>query len=66
MSKFIKYKEFIINVDNITYIDTEPDNYGRIQISFGQGRYVQFTKTDELVKLLDSLLEDQSIKNIEK
>lgn len=66
MSKFIKYKGFIINVDNITYIDTEPNNYGRISISFGQGRYVEFNKTDELVKLLNSLLEDQSIKNIEK
>ena len=66
MSKFIKYKEFIINVDNINYIDLESDSYGHIDIKFGEGRFVQFTKTDELVKLLNSLLEDQSIKNIEK
>lgn len=66
MSKFIKYKEFIINVDNINYIDLESDSYGHIDIKFGEGRFVQFTKTDELVELLNSLLEDQSIKNIEK
>lgn len=66
MSKFIKYKEFIINLDNITYIDLESDSYGHIEIKFGEGRYIQLIKTDELVKLLNSLLEDQSIKNIEK
>jgi hypothetical protein len=66
MSKFIKYKEFIINIDNINYIDLESDSYGHIDIKFGEGRFVQFTKTDELVELLNSLLEDQSIKNIEK
>lgn len=61
MSKFIKYKEFIINVDNITYIDLESDNYGHIEIKFGEGRFVQFTKTDELVELLNSLLEEKDI-----
>ena len=66
MSKFIKYKEFIINIDNINYIDLESDSYGHIDIKFGEGRFVQFIKTDELVELLNSLLEDQSIKNIEK
>ena len=66
MSKFIKYKDFIINVDNIDYIDLDSDSYGHLEIKFGEGRYVQFTKTDELIKLLNSLLEDQSIKNTEK
>ena len=66
MSKFIKYKEFIINIDNINYIDLESDSYGHIEIKFGEGRYMRLNKTDELVKLLNSLLEDQSIKNIEK
>lgn len=61
MSKFIKYKEFIINVDNITYIDTEADTSGHVQISFEQGRYVQFKRTDELVTLLNSLLEEKNI-----
>lgn len=61
MSKFIKYKEFIINVDNITYIDTEANASGDVQISFGQGRYVQFRRTDELVELLNSLLEEKDI-----
>ena len=66
MSKFIKYKEFIINIDNITYIDLESDGYGHIEVKFGEGRYLNLSKTDELVELLNSLLEDQSIKNTEK
>lgn len=61
MSKFIKYKECIINIDNITYIDLCSDNYGHLEIYFGQGRYVQFSKTDELVELLNSLLEEKNI-----
>lgn len=62
MSKFIKYKEYIINVDNITYIDTEPNSYGSIDIRFGEGRSLLLNETDELVTLLNSLLEDKSIK----
>ena len=61
MSKLIKYKEYIINVDNITYIDTEADSYGHIDIRFGEGRSIQLNKTDELVKLLNSLLEKKDI-----
>lgn len=66
MSKFIKYKDWIINIDNIDYIDLDSDGYSHLEIKFGQGRSLQFNKTDELVELLNSLLEDQSIKNIEK
>ena len=61
MSKFIKYKDNIINVDNINYIDLEADSYKRILICFGQGRSVQFGKSDELVTLLNSLLEEKDI-----
>lgn len=60
MSKFIKYKEYIINVDNIDYIDLDSDSYGHIEIKFGEGRFIQFTKTDELVTLINSFLKDQS------
>lgn len=62
MNNFIKYKEFIINVDNINYVDLDSDSYSHIEIKFGQGRSLQFNKTDELVKLLNSLLEDQTTK----
>ena len=61
MAKLIKYKEFIINVDNITYIDVESDGYGHIEVKFGEGRYLNLSKTDELVKLLNSLLEEKDI-----
>ena len=61
MSKFIKYKGFIIHIDNITYIDLESDGYGHLEIKFGQGRSLQLNKTDELVELLNSLLEEKDI-----
>lgn len=61
MSKFIKYRDNIINVDNINYIDLYPDSYGRIYIWFGQSRSLQLNKTDELITLLNSLLEEKNI-----
>lgn len=66
MSKFIKYKEYIINVDKIDYVDLDSDSYGHLEIKFGQGRSLQFNKTDEIVTLINSFLKDQSIKNTEK
>lgn len=66
MSKFIKYREYIINVDNIDYIDLEADSQGNIRIRFGTDNSLIFAKNSELVTLLNSLLEDQLIKNTEK
>ena len=66
MSKFIKYREYIINVDNIDYVDLEADPQGNIRIRFGTDNSLIFSKNSELVTLLNSLLEDQLIKNIEK
>lgn len=66
MSKFIKYREYIINVDNIDYVDLEADPQGNIRIRFGTDNSLIFSKNSELVTLLNSLLEDQLIKNTEK
>lgn len=58
MSKFIKYNDVIINIDNINYVDLCSDIYGHVEIKFGKERCLQFAKTDELLQLLNSLLEN--------
>ena len=62
--KFIKIEEYIINLDNINYIDTE--NGDGITFYFNAGYSLDFTKTKKLNKLVKELLLDEETKETKK
>lgn len=62
--KFIKINEYIINLDNINYIDSE--NGDDITFYFNAGYSLDFAKTKKLNKLVNELLIDEDSKQDKK
>lgn len=62
--KFIKIDEYIINLDNVNYIDTE--NGDDITFYFNAGYSLDFTKTKKLYNLVKELLINEEPKENKK
>ena len=64
MAKFIKINEYIINIDNVTYIDTE--NNGEIDFNFVDGQTISFDQSKKNKTKVMELLKDEETKETKK
>lgn len=64
MAKFIKINEYIINIDNVTYIDTE--NGGEIDFNFVDGQTISFDQSKKNKSKVMDLLKDEEPKETKK
>jgi hypothetical protein len=64
MAKFIKINEYIINLDNVTYIDTEDGD--DIDFNFTGGQEISFTRSNKIKSKVMDLLKDEEPKETKK